>query len=300
MKLLVTGATGFVGRALVAEACRRGHDVSLLSRDAMRARQMFPELEANTWDPMKGLPPAESLAVDAIVHLAGENLGDHRWTRKRMAAIRDSRVVGTRNLIAAASRGRPRALVCASAIGWYGDRGDEVLTEEKPSGSDFLASVCVDWEAEAAKAKAKGIRWVSIRTGVVLGASGGALSRLLGPFKMNLGGPIGGGKQWMSWIHLSDIVGVFLHAAERDAIEGPVNGTAPFPQTNSAFTKALAGALGKWSFLPMPGFALRIIVGKFAEALLASQRCDPAVAKKTGYGFKFPTLEGALRDILKP
>lgn len=299
MKLLITGATGFIGRALVAEAKRRGHAVAILTRDPARVKGAPGDVPAHGWDPMSGPPPAVALdGVNTVIHLAGENVGAGRWTKKRMAAIRDSRVVGTHNLVAAFSAGRPRALVCGSAIGYYGDRGDEILTEDAPPGDDFLAQVCREWEAVAARARERGVRWASVRTGIVLGKDGGALEKMLPPFRMNVGGPIGTGRQWMSWIHLNDIVGIFLHAAEREDIQGPVNGTAPLPQPNYEFTKTLGRVLRKWTFMPMPAFMLRIVVGKFARTLTSSQRCDPAVAKRTNYGFRWPTLEGALRQVL--
>ena len=211
-----------------------------------------------------------------------------------MAEIRDSRVQGTRNLIASFVARKLGALVCASAIGVYGDRGDEILTEASRPGDDFLARTCRQWEAEAARARDHGVRWVSVRTGVVLGRGGGALAKMLPAFRMNLGGPIAGGRQWMSWIHLDDIVGTLLHAAEQANVQGPVHGTAPTPVTNAEFTKTLGGVLRKSTLMPMPGFMLRIIVGKFADALMASQRCAPG---KTGYVFTHPALEGALRQI---
>jgi len=289
MKLLVTGATGFIGRALADEAKRRGHSVVAVSRDASKGA---------AWDPMSGPLPAALLErVDAVVHLAGENVGTGRWTKGKMAAIRDSRVIGTRNLVAGLAAKKPKALVCGSAIGFYGSRGDEVLTEQSPGGGDFLAGVCREWEAEAGKARGHGVRVACVRTGVVLGRGGGALAQMLFPFRMNMGGPVAGGKQWMSWVHLNDIVGLLLHAAEKE-IEGPMLGTAPLPVTNYDFTKTLGRVMGKWTFLPMPGFMLRVIKGKFAEVIAGSQRCDPVVAKQTGYGFRHPTLEGALRQIL--
>ena len=298
MRILITGATGFIGRALVAEARRRDHAVVALSRDPERAKDALRGARVLGWDPMSGpLPPGVTEGIDAVIHLAGENVGAGRWTRKRMAAIRASRVAGTANVVESVARSRPRVFVCASATGWYGHRGDEVLTEESPAGHDFLAGVCRAWEAEAEKAVAHGVRCVRVRTGVVLGKGGGALDKMLTPFRMNVGGRLGSGKQWMSWIHLDDIVGLFLHAAETPSIAGPMLGVSPLPVTNREFTRTLGRTLGKWTFLPMPGFMLRVVVGKMAEVLLGSQRCDPTVAKRTGYAFRYPTLEGALRQI---
>lgn len=295
VRILVTGATGFIGRALVAEARRRGHGIVAVSRDAARARPTLGDVPVLPWNPgLEPLPGAALEAADAIIHLAGENVAGGRWTARRMAAIRDSRVHGTRNLVASFGGRKPGAFVCASAVGVYGDRGDEILTEASSPGDDFLARTCQRWEAEAARARDHGVRWVSIRTGVVLGRGGGALAKMLPAFRMNLGGPIAGGAQWMSWIHLDDIVGMFLHAAEQTTVQGPVNGTAPNPVTNAEFTRTLGRVLKKWTPLPMPRLVLRIVVGAFAEPLTASQRCAPA---RTEYAFAHPVLEGALRQI---
>lgn len=291
----MTGATGFIGRALVTEARRRGLGIVAVSRDAARARHTLGDVPMLAWNPgLEPLPDAALDAVDTVIHLAGENVAGGRWTGRRMAAIRDSRVLGTRNLVASFATRKPRTLVCASAIGVYGDRGDEILTEASNPGDDFLARTCQQWEAEAARARDHGVRWVSIRTGVVLGRGGGALAKMLPAFRMNLGGPIAGGAQWMSWIHLDDIVATFLHAAEHATVQGPVNGTAPNPVTNAEFTRTLGQVLKRWTLLPMPGLVLRIAVGKFAESMTASQRCAPA---RTGYAFAYPVLEGALRQI---
>jgi uncharacterized protein len=292
MKLLLTGATGFIGRALAAEARRRGHAVVGTTRgpDA-------PGLIS--WDPKeRPLPPSALEGVDAVIHLAGENVASGRWTKRRMQEFRDSRIQGTRNVVASFADGRPRTLVCASAIGWYGERGDEVLTEAAAPADDFLGRLAQDWEGEAARVCDRGARWVSIRTGVVLGPEGGALARMIGPFRMNVGGPVAGGRQWMSWIHIDDIAGLYLHAVENPSISGPMLGVAPKPVRNAEFTKALARALGKWAFLPMPGFMLRIILGKFADVVTMSQRAEPGVALRTGYAFKYPEIEGALRQIV--
>lgn len=301
MKILVTGATGFIGRRLVEEAKRRGHSVVAVSRDPASARSVLTGVPLYPWNPEHDPLPHEALdGTDVVVHLAGESVGEGRWTKKKMARIRDSRVLSTRKMVEGFARKRPKALVNASAIGWYGDRGDELLREDAPAADDFLAGVCREWEAEALKARELGVRVACVRTGVVLGRGGGALAKMLTPFKLNMGGRLGSGEQWMSWVHLDDIAEIFLHAAERDSISGPVNGTAPNPRTNVEFTKALGRALGKWTFLPMPAFMLRLVVGKFAEVLLASQKCDPAVARQTGYAFKHPELEGAFQAIFAP
>ncbi|MBI2932644.1 MAG: TIGR01777 family protein [Planctomycetes bacterium] len=298
MKMLVTGATGFIGRALVAESLRRGHSVTAVSRTPARARRTLGDIPVHEWEPLSGPLPAAALeGVEAVVHLAGENVADGRWTRRRKAEIHDSRVVSTRNLVSAFAEKKPRVFACASAVGYYGDRGDEILTEESGSGDDFLAEVCRGWEAEASKSRELGVRWVSMRTGIVLG-HGGVLEKLLPPFRHNMGGPIGSGRHWISWIHLEDIVGLYLHALEREEIAGPVLGTAPSPATNLEFSRTLARVLGKWSFVHVPVLALRLRFGELAEVLVSSQRCDPVVAKRSGYSFRYPDLESALRQIL--
>jgi uncharacterized protein (TIGR01777 family) len=251
---------------------------------------------------MSGPLPAECLRdVDAIFHLAGEPVASGRWTAKKKARIRDSRRVGTANLVRglAAAEVRPRVLVCASAVGYYGDRRDEILDESSAPGNDFLAEVCRLWESAAAEANRFGVRVVSVRTGVVLGRDGGALAKMLLPFRLGLGGRLGGGRQWMPWVHIDDLVGLLLHAATHDAVEGPMNGTAPHPVTNREFTRLLAATLRRPALFPMPGAALKLAVGEFAELLLASQRVVPQVALRTGYAFQYPDLEPALEEILR-
>jgi hypothetical protein len=250
------------------------------------------------WDPVTGPPPSDALhGIEVVFNLAGENVGEHRWTRKRKAAIRESRVSGTRYLVAGieALRDRPRVLVSASAVGYYGDRGDETLDETAAPGSGFLADLCLAWEAEARKAEALGLRVVTPRFGVVLGPGGGALSKMLTPFKMGVGGRLGSGRQWMPWVHLDDAVGFLLLAATSAGVSGPLNAVAPAPATNREFTKALGTALGRWTIFPMPGFMLRVAVGEFASVLLSSQRVVPRAAEKAGYAFLHPALDGALQ-----
>jgi uncharacterized protein (TIGR01777 family) len=298
MKTLVTGATGFVGEALL----RRLEDPRLLSRDAVAARAAT-SFEALPWDPAAGPPPAAAFAgVDAVLHLAGEPVAGGRWTAARKARIRDSRVLGTRHLVAglrALPAGkRPRVLVSASAVGFYGDRGDEELDERAAPGTGFLAEVCREWEGEALAAEGLGVRTVCVRIGVVLGPGGGALGKMLLPFRLCLGGPLGGGRQWMPWIHREDLVGLLLHAAKADGLRGPVNGTAPSPATNREFTRALGRAVGRPAVLPAPGFALRLLLGEFADILLHSQRALPRAAEASGFRFGFPSLEAALRDCV--
>lgn len=298
MRALVTGATGFIGRRLVA----RLEKPIVLSRDADRARALLgPGPEVFAWDPSSGPPTPEAFrGVEAVFNLAGESVGAGRWTRRRKAAIRESRISGTRNLVMAMEGlpERPRVLVSVSAIGYYGDRGGQPLDETASPGSDFLAEVCVAWEAEARRASASGVRVVTPRLGIVLGPDGGALQKMRTPFKLGLGGRLGSGEQWMSWIHVDDAVGILLHAARTGTLSGPVNAVAPGPVTNREFTRTLGAVLGRWTIFPMPAFALRVVVGEFAKVLLSSQRVEPRAAERSGYSFTHSALEGALRSIL--
>jgi len=296
MRALVTGATGFIGKRLVAAL----EKPIVLSRDAEAAARAL-SVEAHAWDPLAGPPPAAALdGVDAVFHLAGETVGG-RWNERKKRAIHDSRVVGTRHLVdgIASAQARPRVLVSASAVGFYGDRGDEILDESALPGDDFLAHVCRDWEEESARAKELGVRVVNPRIGIVLGPSGGPLERMVKPFKLGLGGRLGSGRQWMPWIHIDDVVGLLLHAAKNE-IGGAMNTVAPHPARNVDFTRALAATVGKRAFLPAPGFALRLALGEFAGAVLGSARVVPRVAGDSGYRFRFPDLDGALRDCLAP
>jgi uncharacterized protein len=283
MKIAVTGASGFLGSRLCDVARERGHGVITVGRSSGERR----------WDPMAGPAPLDG--ADVVVHLAGDPVASGRWSAAKMARIRDSRVIGTRNLVAGIRAAKPKALVCASATGYYGSRGDEELTEDSPPGSDFLAGVCREWEAEAAKS---GVRTVSIRIGIALGP-GGALGKMLLPFKLGLGGRLGHGRQWMSWIHRDDLVGLILHAAETESMSGPYLGTTPTPVTNLEFTKTLGRVLGRWTILPMPAWQARIILGKVYEVLFGSQKCRPKRTLESGFSFKHVELEPALRDVLE-
>jgi len=284
MRLAVTGASGFIGTRLCDAARARGHAVITIGRTSGERR----------WDPMAG--PAPLQGADAVIHLAGEPVASGRWTRAKKERIRDSRVTGTRNLVAGLKDGPVRTLVCASATGYYGSRGDEELTEDTAPGNDFLAEVCRDWEAEAAKA---GARSVSVRIGIVLGRDGGALKRMLLPFRLGLGGRLGSGRQWMSWIHVDDLVALLLHGLERDGLAGPLLGTSPSPATNRDFTKTLGRVLGRWTILPLPAWQLHLLMGPVAEVLLGSQRCRPARTLESGFIFRHPDLEPALRSLLE-
>ena len=301
MKTLVTGGTGMVGPRLL----RMLDQPVVLSRNPERAREKVGHLAGRIirWDPMAGPPPAEAFAgVEAVFHLAGESVAEGRWTAAQKARIRDSRVVGTRNLVQGIAQvsDRPRVLVSASAVGYYGDRGEEELTESASPGRDFLADVCVTWEKEALAAEKLGVRVVTERTGIVLGAGGGALAKMLTPFKLGAGGPLGNGRQWMPWVHVSDLARLYLHAAEHESIRGPMNAVAPHPVRNSEFTKALGRQLRRPAFMPAPYLGLRLLFGEFAQVLFASQRVVPQVALDTGFTFQYPDIAAALKEILAP
>jgi hypothetical protein len=316
MRVTVTGATGLVGPRLVAALRARGDEVTVLSRDPVRAQSRLelstrpptrPDgapiaLGALGWDLMREPAPGAALAGrDAVVHLAGENVAQ-RWTASAKRAIRESRVTGTRHLLQSiATLGdaeRPSVLVSASAIGYYGAHGDEPIDEEAPAGPDFLARTCDAWEAEAVTAEQFGVRVVRMRTGVVLDRHGGALAKMLTPFKLGVGGPVAGGRQYISWIHPDDLVGVALGAIDGERWRGPVNATAPQPQRNRDFSKALGRALHRPSLLPVPGTALRLLYGEMAEIVTTGARVLPARALVLGYEFRHPQLDSALRAAL--
>lgn len=295
MRITVTGAGGFIGRRLVERLRAGGHALRVLGRKPAGGLPFF------FWEALgENLPPEVSLRdADAVIHLAGEPVAQ-RWTREARRRIRLSRVEGTRRLVEALGRlpRRPAVLVCASAIGIYGSRGEEILTESAPPGAGFLAQVCVDWEQTATDAEALGLRVVRLRTGMVLGREGGALARLLLPFKAGLGGRLGDGRQWMSWIHRDDLVELIRFAVEEPALRGAVNAVAPAPVTNAEFTRQLAAALRRPALLPAPAFALRAVFGEMASVLLGSQRVLPEAAQAAGFVFAYPELAGALRRLL--
>lgn len=301
MRVLVTGATGFVGRRVCEVLDAAGHEVLGLSRDADAARRKVSQLRrAFSWNPTAGPPPEEALAEsEAVVHLAGESVAG-RWNQRTRRAIRDSRVLGTRHLVTALHdpRPRPRVLVSASAIGYYGDRGEEELREDSAPGHDFLAEVCQGWEAEAARATASEVRVVRLRIGVVLGPGGGALEAMLPPFKVGAGGPLGSGRQYWSWIHRDDVAGVVRLALENGDLQGAYNVTAPEPVPQREFAKVLGKVLGRPAFLPTPALALKIVLGGFSSELLASKRVLPHRLRDLGYEFRYPELEAALRQSL--
>jgi uncharacterized protein len=300
LRVTLTGATGLIGTRLVRALDARGDEVTVLSRDPARATRALG-VAAHEWDPAAGPAPAEAIGGrDAVVHLAGERV-DQRWTDRGRTAILESRAAGTRHLVdgLGAADPRPATLVSSSAVGWYGSRGDEVLDEAAPSGDGFLAGVCAVWEREAARAEELGMRVVRVRTGVVLDRSGGALARMLPPFRLGVGGPVAGGRQYIPWIHADDLVGIYLAAIDGVGWSGPVNATAPEPVTNRDFSRALGRALRRPAVLPIPGIALQLLYGDMAEIVTGGQRAVPRRALEHGYAFRHPDLDEALRDALR-
>ena len=301
MKVTVTGATGTLGRAVVEALRGRGDEVTALSRDAARAREKLGEgVQTLEWKaPKSEAPPAAALAgQDAVVHLLGEPVAQ-RWSDRAKSEIRDSRVLATRNLVAAlrdlGEPARPGALVSQSATGFYGPRGDERVEEGEPAAADFLARVCVEWEAEAQKAHELGLRVALTRTGVVLSEDGGALEKMLPPFKLGVGGPVAGGDQYVPWIHTDDIVGALIFCLDNPDASGPLNLTAPEPVTNKELSRALGRVLSRPSFAPVPGLAVRALYGEMASIVTTGVRAVPARLQSLGYEFRQPDLERALR-----
>ena len=300
MRALVTGATGFVGRRLLGKL----RQPVVLSRDAARAEKTLAAhgVRALAWNPEEQPAPADAFdGIDAVFHLAGEPVADGRWTATKKHRLRESRVAGTRNLVTTlrALGQRPKVLVSASAVGYYGSRGDEQLDENSRPGNDFLAEICTAWEREATAAREFGMRVVPVRVGIVLGEGGGALAKMLTPFYFGLGAPLGSGRQYMPWIHLDDLVAMMLFAAGTEPVIGALNGTAPNPVSNREFTEVLGRVLGRPTFMPsVPRFVLRTLVGQFGDVLLTSQRAYPAAAVSAGFRFQHPELEPALRQIL--
>lgn len=293
MRVLVTGGTGLVGRPACDALRAAGHAVTVVSRDPGRV-----PARAVGWDGLRAAMPE----TDAIVNLAGDPIAGARWTRARKAEIRRSRVEATRALVdaIAAAEPRPTVLVSASAVGYYGDRGDEPLDETATAGTDFLARVCMEWEAEARRAETFGVRVVLLRLGVVLAPDGGALGVMLLPFRAGLGGPLGSGGQWMSWVHRDDVVSLIGDALANEGYVGPVNATSPNPVTNKEFTRALARAVHRPAFLPVPGFGLSLLLGEMATMLLTGQRVLPRVAERQGHIWRQPELPAALDTCVGP
>jgi len=297
MDYLITGATGFIGQQLVGDLLAAGNDVNYAGR--RRSSTLDSRAAFHRWDPGQ-LPPLDSVpTLDAIVHLAGEPIAQ-RWNPEVKRAIRDSRLQGTQQLVTAISklRHKPSVLVSASAVGYYGDRGDEILTESSAPGSDFLAQICVDWEREALRARELGLRVVLIRIATVLGRDGGALKQMLTPFRLGVGGKFGNGRQWMPWIHLHDLVQLLIFAAENPALDGALNGSAPGPVINAEFTRAMGAALHRPAIFPVPKFALKLALGDLADFVLKSQRVVPEATQRAGYSFNYPEIGEALRSLV--
>ena len=306
-RILVSGASGPIGAALLPKLREQGYEVVRLARSTHpvpKQKHGAPQDEVTIpWDPAQALDPAAVSGFDAVVHLAGEPIVG-RWTDAKKRRIHESRAAGTRNLANALAKGaqKPRVFVSASAIGFYGNSGDEILREGSSSGRDFLSAVCRDWEANTQAAVQVGIRTVQTRFGLILSRDGGALPKMLPPFRLGLGGNMGNGRQWWSWIHIADVTGGILHVLNNDsvAVQGPVNFVAPNPVTNAAFTRTLAAVLHRPAFFPVPGFAARLAFGQMAdELLLSSQRVEPAKLVASGYRFQYTDLGKALENLLR-
>jgi len=297
MRILITGASGLIGTALQRSFDEIGHELLLASRKEAKDSQHIQ------WDVEKGFSELERLeGIDAVVHLAGESVFGLSWSDAKKKAIRDSRVDGTRSVVEAISRlkARPNVLVAASAIGFYGDRGDEEMTESSAAGDTFLAEVSKEWESEARRAEDAGIRTVLLRTGIILSKDGGALGTMLLPFKLGIGGVVGSGKQWMSWISIDDHIRVINYAIEYENVRGAVNSVSPNPVTNGEFTKTLGEVLYRPTILPLPSFAVNMVFGEMGDALLlASTRVVPKRLEDAGFEFKYPELKTAIEHAVK-
>ena len=297
-RILVSGVSGPIGTALVPSLESNGAKIVRLMRTYSRVNSAATEIIP--WDPANPIAPEAVSGFDAVIHLAGESIIG-RWSAEKKRKIRDSRVVGTRNLAEALAqaKNKPQVFVCSSAIGYYGNRGDEVLNETSAPGIGFLAEVCREWEASTQPATDAGIRTVQIRTGIVLSPKGGALAKMLTPFRMGLGGNVGNGRQWMSWIDVEDMVGAILHILKTDLVRGPVNMVAPKPVTNAEFTKTLASVLSRPALLPVPSFVVKLAFGEMGKTvLLAGQRVEPVKLVSSGYPFRFSELRASLENTL--
>ena len=302
MQLVLTGASGFIGSALCERLLQAGHTLVLLTQGSP-PNASTPGKRWSHWTPGSIGEWAKAVdGADGVINLAGEPLAGRKWTQKQQMRLQQSRYDSTRSIVLACARARqkPKFLVNASAVGYYGPRQDEILTEDAPPGNDFLANLCLGWEAEAIGAETLGVRVIRLRTGIVLGPGGGALVKMVEPFKWFVGGPLGSGEQWMSWIHLEDEVNLILHLIARTSIAGPVNATAPNPVRNKEFCQTLAVVLRRPCWLPVPAIALRVALGKMAEMVLTGQRVIPAAAQESGYRFRYPNLKDALEACRLP
>lgn len=301
MRVIVTGATGLIGRAITRDLLAKGHEVEAWTRSPVRAAPLLPAQCAIVEWSSNSIPEASLASADAVIHLAGENVAGGRWTMKRKAELVRSRVDSTKAIVSAIadlpSAQRPGCLIAASAIGYYGHRGEEILEENAPAGSGFMPDLCARWEAQALEAETFGVRSVAVRVGIVLDRDQGMLAPVLPLFRTGLAGRIGSGQQWMSWIHVDDIAALFVHALETESIRGAINGAAPHPVRNAEFTKSLAAAVRRPAFLPAPRLALRLAFGEMSDIMLASQRLAPTVAEQAGFTFRYPRLDGALTAI---
>jgi uncharacterized protein (TIGR01777 family) len=301
MRVLVTGASGRIGKALCDELLRRGDEVVGLTRSPEAAGAAQPRIVWHAWEPTLERPAAAAFeGVDGVVNLVGERI-DQRWSAEAKRKIMDSRKVATHNLVGTIDglAAKPRVLVSQSAVGYYGDRGDEALDESSAPGTGFDSRICVEWEAAAREVEAAGVRLAITRTGQVMETGGGLLGELVLPFKLGLGGPLAGGRQWVPWVHIADELGVLTWALDTDAVSGVVNATAPNPVTNAEWSKALGRALGRPAVLPIPGFVLELKFGReFGKVAQGGQRVLPRRTEELGYEFRFPEIDGALRDLL--
>ncbi len=299
-KVLVTGGTGFIGNRVCETLKEKDYIVNVVSRKPEQAQTKLAFVDAiHAWQPESEQLPSEAKSdVNAVIHLAGETIAG-RWNANKKRRIRESRILSTRNLVSSFTpETKPDVWINASAIGLYGDSGDESFTEESPMGKDYLAEVCHEWETEALKVREYGTRVVLVRIGLVLGLGGGLLDQVLPPFKMGFGGKLGNGNQWMSWIHVDDVIGIVMHALENEEVEGALNATSPIPVRNIEFTKTLGSVLRKPTIFPVPTFGLKIMMGEFANFVVLSQNVLPEKTQTSGYQFRFETLESALKDLL--
>jgi uncharacterized protein (TIGR01777 family) len=300
MRVLLTGGTGLIGTQLTHALLERGDDVAVLTRNPVSAQRPLPRYEVYDWNPPNEPAPTEALSnADAVIHLAGEKI-DQRWTEEAKAKIRESRVVGTRNLVQGIkdSTNPPKTLIVANAVGYYGPHEAEVVDESSDPGGDFLAEICQAWETEALVAQELGLRVVTVRTGIVLERDGGALGKMAPIFRFGIGGPIGRGRHYMSWIHLEDLVRIYLYALDSSTLSGPINATAPNPTTNREFSKTLGRAIHRPAVLPVPPFALKIIYGKMSSIVTTGQRVVPKRLQESGFNFKHTDLLEALESAL--
>ena len=299
MKILVTGATGFVGQRVVKQLLEGGHEVVVLTRNVAKgAVTLGSHCKFFLWSDYKTTPPREAFEnVEGIINLMGEGIAEKRWNEGQKKKIYDSRIIATSQLIEAIKglEKKPSVFVSASAVGIYGDRGNEEISESSSLADDFLARVCQDWEAEANKAKALALRVVIVRTGVVLGKNGGALKKMLPIFKLGGGGPVGSGKQFMSWIHVDDLAAMYIEAVKNPGLQGIFNGTAPYPATSKEFARQLGKTLHRPAFAPAPSFALKLVFGEMSQVLLDGQKVIPAKFQEKNFNFRYPTLDQALK-----